>query len=300
MEKMKRRDFGKFVMFSAAAMMTPSIGGAFAMEAGQVAHRLNKADRLSMLAERVAKSIALIRLDLNVADNIAQMQEAHDEFDDILVGFLLGEGNSGVTKERIVGVKNQVKAVEALWVPMRTSVEEVIASGKVDDEHFEWIESHDVELEHAAHEVVKAIEKAYGADDIDPGLAIAMDLAGAQRMLTQRMAKDLALTALGYHSEESHEDFEKSCKKFGKIVEVLLTGGANIMTIAKPPTDSAYKALEAVKAHWMVMEPLAKELHANEKPPADQVGLFAEQSEKLLTECEAVSVEYEKFAAGIV
>lgn len=269
------------------------------MESGQVAHRINKADRMSMLAERIAKATALIRLGLDVEIDLEQLQTSHDEFDDILLGFTTGEGTSGVTKERIVGVKNKIKVVEKYWAPMRIAVEEIVAAGTVDDEHFELVETHDIELEHASHDVVRALEDAYGGKDLDLGLALAIDLAGRQRMMTQKMAKDLAFAAIGYHAEEAHADFEKTCIKFGKIIHVLITGGGGIMTIANPPTQDAADALDRVQAHWTEMEPFAKELHALKVPSPEQVALFAHQSEELLMECDTVTTLYEQFVANV-
>jgi len=296
---MNRRRFGSLLAVSGIGVFVPTIGGALAMPAGQVAHRLNKADRMSMLTERVAKAVALASLGVNIEEDIDQLQNAHDEFDDILLGFATGEGNSGITKERIVGVRNKIKVVVKLWAPLRVAIEEIVASGKVDDAHFEAVESNDQALERASHDVVKAIEDAYGGGDIDLGLALAIDLAGRQRMLTQKMVKDLAFAALEYDVDVSQKDFKKNCVKFGKIIDVLITGGGGIISISLPPTESAAAALDRVKAHWVSMEPLAKELHQLAKPSAEQVALFAAQSEILLEECESVTDQYEKYVAGI-
>jgi hypothetical protein len=290
-----------FTMLAATggSIVLPGIGAALAMDAGQVAHRINKADRMSMLTERTAKAVALLRLGVNREEDLKQLLGAHDEINDILLGFMKGEGSSGVTRERIVGIQIRVTEVETLWAPVRTAVEEILASGEVDDAHFELIVSADEALEDACHHVVKGVEDAYGGVDIDASLAMAIDLAGRQRMITQKMTKELALVALGHNVEHESEAFVKNCKKFGKIVDLLIAGGSDYLTIVEPPTKDAKDALLAVKAHWDEILPLAEELHATAMPSPEQVKTYAEQSEKMLTECDNVTNLYERFVAGI-
>ncbi|WP_371171512.1 type IV pili methyl-accepting chemotaxis transducer N-terminal domain-containing protein [Aliiroseovarius sp. 2305UL8-7] len=297
--KMSRRHFAVLMGATCAATSLSAVGGALAMAAGQVAHHINKADRMSMLTERTAKAVALIKLGVKVEEDFQQLQEAHDEFDDILLGFATGEGNSGIVKERVVVINNRLKKVEELWKPMRKAVEEIIADHKVDDAHFAAVEENDVALEKACHDVVRAIEEVYSGVDIDPGLAVAVDLAGRQRMLTQKLTKDVAFAALDYQVEEAHEDFRKNSTKFGKILDVLLTGGGGIMTIAEPPTAEAKSALEVTKAHWTSMADKVAELDAAKKPSAEQVAAFAEETEKLLVESDQVTEYYEAYVATL-
>lgn len=292
--KMNRRVFLNSASLAACVAIVPVGGSALAMAAGQVAHRILAADKLSFLTEKVAKAVVLLSLGAEVEKDLAELQEAHDEFDDILLGFREGKGSSGVDRERFVSVNNALKEVEKLWMPYRKAIEEIIEAGKVDDEHLHLIVDNDEVLEKTCHEVVRKLEEAYGDVDIDLALALALDFAGRQRMLTQKICKEIALAATGQDTEEHHKKFKKNAKKFGKIVDVLIEGGSSSITMAKPPSNAALEALTEVQTHWAKLQPVVEQLDSVDVPNVDDVAHFCAEMDVLEIESEKAALLYEE------
>ncbi|WP_299886346.1 type IV pili methyl-accepting chemotaxis transducer N-terminal domain-containing protein [uncultured Ruegeria sp.] len=291
---LNRRAFMNSAALAAIATLLPVGGNALAMAVGQVAHRILAADKLSFLTEKVAKAVVLLSLGAEVEKDLKELQYAHDEFDNILLGFKEGKGTSGVDRERFVSVNNALKEVEALWAPYRIAIEEIIEAGSVDDEHLHLIVDNDEVLEKACHEVVRKLEEAYGDVDIDIALALALDFAGRQRMYTQKICKEIALAATGKETAEHHEKFKKNAKKFGKIIDVLIEGGSSSITMAKPPSNAALKALTEVQTHWAKMQPVVEKLDSQEVPNIDDVSHFCAEMDVLEIESEKAALLYEE------
>ncbi|SMR82101.1 Type IV pili methyl-accepting chemotaxis transducer N-term [Aliiroseovarius halocynthiae] len=275
------------------AALIPGGSYALAMAAGQVAHRILAADKLSFLTEKVAKSVLLIQMDANVARNLEEMMHAHDEFDNILLGFREGKGTSGVDRERFVSVNNALKHVEELWAPYRVAIEEIVEAGSVDDAHSHMILDNDEALEHACHEVVRKLEEAYGDVDIDLALALALDFAGRQRMYTQKICKEIAFTALGKDADEHHKKFKKNATKFGKIIDALINGGNGMITMAKPPSSEAMSALVKLQEQWVAIEPTVTKLDSEAIPAVADIVTFCSEMDAIELTAEDVALQYE-------
>lgn len=291
---LNRRAFMNSAALAAIATLLPVGGNALAMAVGQVAHRILAADKLSFLTEKVAKAVVLLSLGAEVEKDLKELQYAHDEFDNILLGFKEGKGTSGVDRERFVSVNNALKEVEALWAPYRIAIEEIIEAGSVDDEHLHLIVDNDEVLEKACHEVVRKLEEAYGDVDIDLALALALDFAGRQRMYTQKICKEIALAATGKETAEHHKKFKKNAKKFGKIIDVLIEGSSSSITMAKPPSNAALEALTEVQVHWAKLQPVVEQLDSQEVPNIDDVVHFCEEMDVLELESEKAALLYEE------
>lgn len=291
--KINRRVLISTASGAAMAALVPGGSFALAMAAGQVAQRILAADKLSFLTEKVAKSIVLAKLGVDLDVNLVKLKEACEEFDDILLGFREGKGTSGVDRERFYSVNTALKHVEELWTPFRAAVDETVNAGAVNDEHFHLVVNHDEELEHACHEVVRKLEEAYGDVDIDLALALALDFAGRQRMYTQKICKEIAFTALGADAEEHHAKFKKNATKFGKIIDVLINGGNGMITMAKPPSKEAMSALTKLQEQWVAIEPTVAKLDSEAIPAVADIVTFCSEMDAIELTAEDVALQYE-------
>lgn len=99
-------------------------------------------------------------------------------------------------------------------------------------------------------------------------LSVAVDVAGKQRMFTQRMLKNYAMVGLENNFGNPGEDLNKIMGLFEKHLNLLIEFNAD------PATE---ESLEKVKVLW---EPIKVAL--NEQPSKDKVGKMQEDLEALL------------------
>ena len=288
-----RRVFVTGTLGLGLAAFLPVGGYALAMAAGQVAHRILAAEKLSFLTEKVAKATVLLSLGAEADKALTELQQAHDEFDDILLGFKEGKGSSGIDRERFYSVNKALEEVATLWAPYRIAVEDIIATKSVNDAQLTMIVGDVEPLEEANHGVVRKLEAAYGEVDIEPSMALALEFAGRQRMITQKICKEIALAATGKDTAEHQEKFKKNAAKFGKIVDALIDGGNDYIKMSTPPSDASLAALKQVKAYWAELQPTVEALNAADVPSLDDVVHFCAEMDVLENESERAVLLYE-------
>lgn len=112
-----------------------------------------------------------------------------------------------------------------------------------------------------------------------------VNLAGRQRMVSQRMAKFYLASAWGV-GEGSHAELDKSRKEFGAALQELMAAPEN--------TQPVREGLELVKQQWFFFDNAL-----SQRPGGDKrlVMAVATASERILEEMERVVSLYEKLAA---
>lgn len=83
-----------------------------------------------------------------------------------------------------------------------------------------------------------------------------IDIAGKQRMLTQRIAKTICFIELGYHVEEHHDMLDADFHLFDDTLHLLREGGGE-HNLAPETDRRTLQELEIVFGHW---EPFKEEI----------------------------------------
>jgi nitrate/nitrite-specific signal transduction histidine kinase len=99
-------------------------------------------------------------------------------------------------------------------------------------------------------------------------LSVAVDVAGKQRMFTQRMLKDYAMIGLDNSFGNPKEDLSKIMVAFEEHLDLLIDFNTDLET---------NKSLEKVKILWSAVKPAL-----NEPPSKDKAGKMQEDLEALL------------------
>lgn len=122
-----------------------------------------------------------------------------------------------------------------------------------------------------------------------------LNLAGGQRMLSQRMSKELLLVALDYNARENLRNLRSSHEKFDRILKGLRYGDRELaLQAAEDP--QVLDNLERVEEIWPLFESALKEAMAQGKVSRDAVGLISDLSLPLLRAMEDTVKSYEEAA----
>jgi methyl-accepting chemotaxis protein len=82
-----------------------------------------------------------------------------------------------------------------------------------------------------------------------------VDIAGRQRMLTQKMTKEKLLILAKVAVEKNREKLQKTISLFDTSLKGLMNGNKEL-TIIKPSNKKIVKQLQIVKAIWRDLKPL--------------------------------------------
>jgi len=124
---------------------------------------------------------------------------------------------------------------------------------------------------------------------------VVLNLAGKQRMLSQKMSKEIMLVALGIDTEKNLSNLAKTSGLFDKTLKGLRNGSSELHL---PPTHAKriLRQLDKVDAIWAGFYPAVKTILKNKAVTKEQVATMAKNNLPLLKEMNKAVGLYEKDA----
>ncbi len=185
---------------------------------------INKAGRQRMLTQRIVKSYCQIGQDIRFDASTQQLKGAIKLFEEQLKQLKEFADNDET--------KQGLEKVESLWGPVKA-----IAVGEVKREMAEELRANAEQLLIAAHQVVLLLEKQSGTSK-----GHLVNIAGRQRMLSQRLGNLYMLSSWGFDDELYSKDFSIANQEFTAALAELMAAPEN--------TPEITNTLERVSGYW--------------------------------------------------
>ena len=242
----------------------------------ELARQINLSGRQRMLTQKMSKEALLYALKVEPAKSRLKMLQTAQLFDRTLKGLMHGDAEQNLAPAHDPAILKQLRKVRALWKDFLPVVIRLGKAKEADRASIETIARLNLPLLAEMNRAVKMFESASGADTAE--LAVVINLAGRQRMLTQKMAKEYLLAAYGIAPDANRAEMRKTIALFDQTLKGLLDGDPGR---GLPGTkDPAIRAqLEKVVALWAQYRPMLQ-------TPPEKADLKALQtmSERILTE----------------
>ncbi|MCK4440990.1 MAG: type IV pili methyl-accepting chemotaxis transducer N-terminal domain-containing protein [Sulfurovaceae bacterium] len=177
---------------------------------------INLAGKQRMLTQKMSKEALFIAKGIDVKENTENLKKTASLFDKTLKGLVEGDESLKLPKTTNKEILAQLKKVSDLWASFKANIDKV-ANGSTDKATLEAIAKENLPLLKNMNQAVQLYTKASGSK-LDPEMAKTINLAGKQRMLTQKMTKELLLVANGIDTDANKEN----AKKTGKLFETTL------------------------------------------------------------------------------
>jgi len=238
-----------------------SIANAQAMDKQALSAAINSAGKQRMLSQKISKEILLIAKGIEVEENKENLKNSADLFNTILQGLSNGDPELGLAKTDNADILKQLNKINKLWVEFSKNITAVLA-GDTSSTILEKVAKQNLSLFNATNFVVKIYEK--GVDSgLKPRLAAMLNYVGVQRMLIQKMVKELLLIENNIEPEVNKAYLKKTIFRFEHILTGLLEGDEElkIFGILEPETS---KQLEIVKKLWIEYKPLLMKINLSE------------------------------------
>lgn len=219
---------------------------------------INLAGRQRMLTQKMSKEILLAAYSEEYKDNFANAAKTADLFENTLQGLWHGNadlGLPGTTSRRIV---RQLGKIESLWTPFKDAMTSMTSTHATNQEQLDIIISTNPSLLAQMNKAVKLYEKEAndGSETTKGSLAITINLAGKQRMLTQKMSKEYLLIALGHDVETQQLYLLETYELFDRTLKGLRFGDEVLELNASLNNEAVSKQLETVATLWSQFKPL--------------------------------------------
>ena len=177
---------------------------------------INLSGKQRMLTQKMSKEALLIGKGIEVKRNREALIKTILLFDKTLKGLINGDKELKLPKTEDKKIIKELQAINSLWVEFKKFIDRV-ASGKFKRTALQAIEMGNIPLLKSMNHVVKMYEEKY-ASQLSAKTAKTINLAGKERMLVQKMTKELLLIA---HHLESNS-YMSSLKKGGNFFKNTL------------------------------------------------------------------------------
>jgi hypothetical protein len=186
---------------------------------------INLAGKQRMLTQKMSKEALFVAKGLDADANKANLQKTAALFDKTLKGLIAGDSELNLPKTTNPEILAQLEVVSKLWTSFKANIDKVIA-GNADKATLEAIAKENLPLLKNMNKAVGMYAKASGSN-LDPQMAKTINLAGKQRMLTQKMTKELLLVANGIDADNNKQNAKKTAHLFESTLNDLIANCKN-------------------------------------------------------------------------
>ncbi|QFT59625.1 hypothetical protein FIU94_12395 [Sulfitobacter sp. THAF37] len=248
--------------FVAVTCLAPTVGAAdtAAVQAANAQTRINLAGRQRMLTQRMTKAVCLALPGKADAQWREQALAAAVTFEETLHGLRAGSPEAGLAPAQTAQERAALETVQEVSAAFTASVKQ-LASRDLHSVAMQIVIARNLTVLTRMNEAVGVIEANAGRGDSDPVVAATINQAGRQRMLSQRMAKNLCLLAVDLDRERSLKDLSQSAALFSDTLDGLLHGNAAGNLLA-PPTPGIAAKLGQVSDMWRSLHPVIAQVQA--------------------------------------
>ncbi|MCH9741100.1 MAG: type IV pili methyl-accepting chemotaxis transducer N-terminal domain-containing protein [Epsilonproteobacteria bacterium] len=172
---------------------------------------INISGKQRMLTQKISKDI--FRLSTSNSSDTSGIVKNLKEFDNSLNDLIKGNSQRGIYKPPTEEIKEQLLLVQKQWLPFKERVESFVTYLPTIRAKKDFVFNNNFHLLNYSDDIVKTMVKL----NVE---GFYIDLAGKQRMLSQRMIS-YALLYLNETKPESYSNFVESFKEYDKTIKMF-------------------------------------------------------------------------------
>lgn len=267
---------------------------AVSVQAAEVApdlkRKINIAGKQRMLSQRMARAACLASQGVMVAKQNQIWEEANAAFAKALAGLRSGDEDLMIRTEAHPQVLEALSSVDRVWPGYAASLDR--ARGDVAS--LPEVAMRSLSVLKAANDVVVALEGSTDGTGVSQELARLINVAGRQRMLTQRAAKEYCLIAAGIEPEMQREALAATVALFDRSLEGLRRGDDEMGLLAAPD-EVIEMQLEYVADLWTPLRAQFQKAIDGLPPSPTGLGMVAANIDSVLSAANEAVWLYENF-----
>ena len=216
----------------------------FMNEENSLKKTINRSGKQRMLTQLMTKLSLQIDMNIQKKENLKKLKKTAELYDSTL---------KDLKKTTNKKVLNNIAPVEKEWNVFYKEVHQFI-EGKKSKEALKYIIDKNENLLNLSNELVKAFESTNtSANYLAKSRLHIVNVAGRQRMLTQKMTKEKLLIVKG--EEKYDSKLKETMALFDDSLNLLIKGDSKKM-ISKPSNEKIIAQLKVVSKLWSELKPL--------------------------------------------
>jgi len=183
--------------------------------------QLHFAGKQRMLTQKISKEILLMAKDIHFEENKRNLHKSSIQFTWTLDGLRNGSKRLRLIKTQNVAILKQLTKVAKLWKKFQRLQKRLVR--KISSANLKRLAVQNLQLLAEMDKVVKMYEQESNLT-LKPAQGRTINLAGKQRMLTQKMTKELLLIANNIARKKNQANLKKTIALFDRTLKGLLNG----------------------------------------------------------------------------
>ncbi len=210
--------------------------------------RINTAGRERMLVQRVVKSACFSSLGIERAAYRAEMVETENLFEQSLLALQNGDPALGLRRETAPEILAELEVVSMEWAKVASLADVAVSPRGISVEGLSSLDALGLNLLAKTNAAVQTISQTYveQLEDLPLIVSVSLDIAGRQRMLSQKMAKEFCLIDAGVAPSDNRTNLAETIGIFNATLAGLQNGLPG-MVIPAPNYDIRQKLLEVAR-----------------------------------------------------
>lgn len=236
------------VVFASFTFPAPSFANS--AEVAEASLRVNIAGRQRMLSQRMSKAACFAYIGVDAGAHNAMLNGAVTLFKLSHKALIYGDADTGLGAEKIPAAIEALALVDTRWDKFFEQIWIITSAKKKTRDQIAALDGVGLLLLRDMNDAVHIIASGYGnlLDDLPLIQSITIDVAGRQRMLTQKAAKEFCLIDAGIDIEANRAKLAETIALFSNTLEALINGMPGM--VITPPNDAVLAKLREVEAEW--------------------------------------------------
>lgn len=244
----------------------------------QLGKRINIAGRQRMLIQRAARASCFVLKGVAVEQHYAMSQSAIELFETSQNWLRDGDQSTEVKEETAPAVLERLEIVDHHWQTLGAANRQVSHGDLKRTVMLQLVNMTD-QVMVFANETVKALVALSASDRVDPAMARTIDLAGRQRMISQRATKEFCFLVLGASPNVQKQKLARSVALFEETLTDLEYGRNGLVA---PPNAEIEQLLTAVREHWNPLKTMLRDAIDGKAYTTDEMIHIGNLSEDVL------------------
>ena len=221
---------------------------------------MNISGRQRMLSQKMSKEALLVAAKINPEENKNKLKDTMKLFETSLQALMEGNAAMNIPVCELPEILEQLEKVQTLYADLNVIFAKMVEGEVADIVEMQQIAKASLPLLTAADKAVQMFgEEAKKVLVKDPSLATAINIAGRQRMLSQKMAKEALLLHLKVDMDAQIQALSKTVALFDKSLKGLKFGD-NEMGLPPLKQDDISAQLDIVESSWLALKPAADKI----------------------------------------
>ena len=218
--------------------------------------RIDYSGKLRMLSQRIAADACYFTAGVDRARSGDELASTSELFQQIITALEFGDVSLNIIGEESRGRTRRVLAnLHAEWDPMLEKAHEIEASGGSVEDVAVIAHESDAVLEQAKLLVVEISGQYSNPAALLQADALLIDIAGRQRMISQRISKNVCLIAMGVDTQNAQAQLASAAEMFDTTLHALRDGLEQV-GIKPPPNAEIAAGLDVVLENWKDLKPI--------------------------------------------